>query len=251
MYKIPARTLFVGKSLIYVPECHSTNTLLAELSGQQNLAEGTVVITGFQSAGRGQRGTQWQVEPGQNITASFLFRPHFLEPHQQFALTQWVALAIAETVKQFVTEPIWVKWPNDVLIGSRKVCGVLIENTLSGKMIGQSIVGIGLNVNQLRFEFPMATSLRIVTGRLHNLSLVFETLCEHLEQFFFELRAGKILKESYLKHLYGWREKLLFSAGENDFEAVIEDVTAEGKLLVRKGADLCAFGFKEIRFRGL
>lgn len=251
MYKIPARTLFVGKNLIYVPECHSTNTLLAELSGRQNLAEGTVVIAGHQSAGRGQRGTQWQVAPGQNITASFLILPHFLDAHRQFLLTQWVAVALAETVEKLGATQVQIKWPNDVLIGKQKVCGVLIENTLSGKKIGQSIVGIGLNVNQQKFDFAGATSLRNATGQPHELPYVFEVLCERLEQFYLEIRAGKRLRETYLHRLYGWRERVPLTDAAGDFDGVIEDVNEEGKLQVRKGDTVCAYGLKEIRFRGL
>jgi BirA family biotin operon repressor/biotin-[acetyl-CoA-carboxylase] ligase len=249
VYKIPARTLFMGQNLIYVPECHSTNTLLADLAGKQALPEGTVVITGFQSAGRGQRGNTWVVEPNLNITASVLVHPHFLGAHEQFCLTEWVVLAIVAALRNFVNGPVQIKWPNDVLISQRKVCGVLIENSLSGGSIGQTIVGIGLNVNQQQFEFEGATSLRLEGQRDFSLPEVFETLCECLERGYLELRSGKSLREKYLEQLYGLGKSLALRDADGDFVGILEGISAEGKLLVNREGNTKAYGLKEIQFQ--
>jgi BirA family biotin operon repressor/biotin-[acetyl-CoA-carboxylase] ligase len=241
----------MGQNLVYVPECHSTNTLLAELAAKQNLSEGTVVITGFQTAGRGQRGSIWTVEPEQNITASFLLHPHFLDAHQQFALTEWVAAAIADTLRANTRGFVQIKWPNDVMINQRKVCGVLIENLLGGKSISQTIVGIGLNVNQQEFPFAGATSLRLENNQTCALPEVFETLCENLERGYLELRAGRSLHEQYLQSLYGLGKLLPFQDAVGEFEGIIEGINPAGQLVVRRGGVPHAYGIKDIQFRGV
>jgi BirA family biotin operon repressor/biotin-[acetyl-CoA-carboxylase] ligase len=251
VYKIPAKSLFMGKNLIYVPECHSTNTLLAEFATRQNLAAGTVLITTHQVAGRGQRGAAWVAEPGKNITASFLVVPNFLDVQSQFMLTQWVSLAVAQTIELVADRPAAIKWPNDVLIGSRKVCGILIENSLTGGTFNQSIIGIGLNVNQQVFPFAGATSLHLETGRIFSLQQVFEALCAQLERGFLELRSGRFPTDQYLFRLYGRGQRVPLADASGDFEGLLEGVTPGGKLLVVREDGPHVYGMKEIRFRGV
>lgn len=239
----------MGRNLVFVPECHSTNTLMAELATRQHLAEGSVLITANQTAGRGQMGTTWLVEPGRNITASFLVRPLFLDLRRQFALTQWVALAVAGTVEACTRQSATIKWPNDVLIGHQKVCGILIENTLTGACISQSIIGIGLNVNQEEFPFPAATSLQLAAGHPLSLASVFEVLCEQLERGFLDLRAGKRPDDQYLRRLYGLGQILPLADEKGEFEGVVEGISPDGRLVVLQGTVRHAYGLKEIRFR--
>jgi BirA family biotin operon repressor/biotin-[acetyl-CoA-carboxylase] ligase len=190
LYKIPARPLFLGKNLISVPECHSTNTALQALHDTSPQTEGTIFITAHQSAGRGQRGNSWEAEPGKNITFSVLLNPAFLPPADQFKLNMAVALGVAHGLQGLINAQVLVKWPNDLWVRERKVGGILIENQLRGHHLSSSIVGIGINVNQQRFQSPLATSLAVEAGHEFQLQEVLEAVAESLEGEYLRLRAG-------------------------------------------------------------
>ena len=128
MYKIPAKTLFMGQKLIYVPECHSTNSSLSDLINHADLPEGLVLITDNQTKGRGQRGNNWDSLPGENLTFSILLKPKFLATRDQFQLNMAIAIGIADGVRQLMSQQVSLKWPNDIMIDGKKVGGILIEN---------------------------------------------------------------------------------------------------------------------------
>lgn len=250
MYKIPANTLFLGKNLVFVPQCHSTNTLLMELAQKTQPIEGTLVITANQTKGRGQRGNGWETEPAANFTISLLLRPTFLMAKDQFQLTQAISLGIADYLSERLTKSISIKWPNDILVGNKKITGILIENTLSGDYIQQSIIGIGLNVNQTIFNISTATSMQLENGYSFQLQEELGLLLANIEKRYLQLRAGKKLElnEEYLKRLYWKGEVRKFSANEKILVGKIEGVDSIGRLLVRQGDKVDSFGLKEIAF---
>lgn len=176
------QTLFTGQQLVWLPECASTNTEAQQLAVQNRATDGCCVITDKQTAGRGQRGNQWEAAPGENLTLSVVWRPAFLPAADQFLLSQAVALAVHDWLTTLLgpSPQLRVKWPNDIFFGNQKLGGILIENTLSGTKIQHSIVGIGLNVNQRQFAVPTATSLAQVTGRDYTLPPLVARLLEHL-----------------------------------------------------------------------
>jgi BirA family biotin operon repressor/biotin-[acetyl-CoA-carboxylase] ligase len=248
--KIPARTVFLGHNLVYVPQCHSTNTLASKLGQSAETPEGTVVITNHQTAGRGQRGNTWESEPGKNLTFSILFRPTFLAAKDQFDLNQAVTLGITKYVQSLVPQQAMIKWPNDVLIAGRKIAGILIENHLSAENINYSIVGIGLNMNQSSFAYPRAASLGMVTGRHFDLENELEDLLVHIEDSYCELRDGNVslLETTYLNRLFGKGEVKKFSDGKTKFDGVIQGVNEHGQLRIRVGTQERIFGVKEVTF---
>lgn len=250
MYKIPANTLFIGKNLIYVPECHSTNSLALELCQKTSVAEGTTVITDNQVKGRGQRGNTWFSEPNKNLTFSVVLKPTFLKPSEQFYLTIAISLALHDFLTQQVSDSVKIKWPNDLLINRMKTCGMLIENSIAGNMLQQSIVGIGLNVNQTTFLVDTATSMKLSSGREFNLPESLNLLLLNIEQRYLQLRNGnkQSLKTDYLNCLFGRNETRKFSDAEGVFEGVITGVTEEGKLLISKAGELKSYSLKEVIF---
>ena len=135
--------------LIILPETDSTNNYLTQLCNEQQSAvrEFTTVIAERQTAGKGQRGNSWESEDCRNITFSFVLYPTFIEARRQFILSQIVSLSIKEELDEW-TKGISIKWPNDIYWNEKKICGILIENDLSGHHIGRSISGIGVNINQ-------------------------------------------------------------------------------------------------------
>jgi len=249
LYKIPANTLFTGQNQVFVPQCHSTNSVLAELVRNTELPEGTVVITDHQTAGRGQRGNTWEAEPGMNLTFSVLLKPAFLLAKDQFYLTMIVSLALYEYLSSRLSE-VKIKWPNDILTTDKKICGILIENTISGEKIQQSVIGIGLNVNQTTFSLTSATSMRLAADIEFDLGEVLNALLEKLEGVYLKLRSGKndVIKQDYLNHLY-WRGQMRqFRSGEEFFKGVIIYVEENGRLTVLRDNKEVSFDLKEISF---
>lgn len=248
MYKIPANTLFVGKNLVFVPDCHSTNLLLMEMAQRGAGTEGTVVITDNQYSGRGQRGNVWLSEPGQNFTLSVLLKPG-LRADQQFLLTQMVALSVADYVST-KTAGVQIKWPNDVLVNHKKLCGILIESSLSGTSIQFVVAGIGINMNQTVFNNPKATSLKLQTGKDYDLKTELEALLHSVEARYLQLREGKAdqLKADYLNLLYRKDEYHQFVAGQSIFSGAVRGVDELGRLLVETTTGTQTFNLKEISF---
>lgn len=248
MYKIPANTLFVGKELIYVPECHSTNSEAQRLPRQ---AEGMVVITDNQTAGRGQQGSVWASEPGKNLTFSIGLKPNFLRPAFQFYLSMAVSMGLYDCLLHFLPdEAIKIKWPNDIMVNDKKTCGILIENQIVNQRIDRSVVGIGLNVNQRFFPMPQATSMNLECEEVFDLNTVFSVLVEKIEARYLRLKAGKLekLKQAYEENLY-WRDELReFVIDHQTQQGIVKGVSEEGKLLVLLKGELRSFVFKEIRY---
>jgi BirA family biotin operon repressor/biotin-[acetyl-CoA-carboxylase] ligase len=249
LYKIPARPLFLGKNLISVTECHSTNTSLQVLNDSSPQAEGTIFIAGHQLAGRGQRGNQWEAEPGKNITFSVLLNPTFLAPADQFNLNMAIALGVAQGLQGLVQAPVLLKWPNDLWLDDQKLGGILIENQIRGQQLSVSIVGIGVNVNQRQFQSSMATSLANRAGYEFDLQTVFDGIAESLEAEYLLLRAGRDgLKSRYMAKLYRLGETHRFQAGDETLDGIIRDVDHAGRLCLDTPAGPRVFSFQQVKF---
>ncbi len=257
MYKIPANTLFMGKNLVFVPECPSTNTLALEIGQQSPAKEGTVVITDHQTAGKGQRGNTWDAEPSQNLTFSLILRPGFLPVNKQFYLNIVISLGLYNYLKEKTSDPVYIKWPNDILVHGKKVSGILVENQLKGMQISNTIAGIGFNLNQKVFASSSAISLSQVIGTTLDRHEELPLLLGHIESRYLQLRQACMaapsgdyqpLMDDYLAALYRRHEKHLFSANGALFEGTIHDIDEWGKLRVETSNGFRSFGIKEISY---
>lgn len=172
--------------------------------------EGTVIIADEQIEGRGQRSNLWLTEPKKNLTCSYILKPVFLAAKNQFSLSAAVALALYETVSEFLPEnAVKIKWPNDILVDGKKIAGILIENSLRGSNLETSIVGIGLNVNQTNFPKGLnATSLKSITKEELNIDDVLNALNSHLEKQYLRLRQGDLpsILSELNRNLFGFGE---------------------------------------------
>ncbi|WP_229254625.1 biotin--[acetyl-CoA-carboxylase] ligase [Dyadobacter linearis] len=236
--------------MIYLPTCHSTNDIAAEIVHAGLFSEGTIVITDDQLSGRGQRGTKWVANPGENLTFSIILAPQFLEIDNQFLISQTIALGIRSYVASYLAET-QVKWPNDIQVNGKKICGILIENSIQGANLKSSIVGIGLNVNQLSFENSFATSLSTETEEAFVLSDEFQKLARHIDAYYLRLRSrkqDKELRDEYLNNLYGYSNDVKFSYQERIYSGRVSAVSKQGKLSVRlsTGEEIADLGLKEI-----
>ncbi|MDF7821481.1 biotin--[acetyl-CoA-carboxylase] ligase [Runella sp. MFBS21] len=250
MYKIKSKTLFVGKKIVYLPTCQSTNDEAADLLRQGEGIEGTVVITDYQTAGRGQRGNQWLTQAGENFTFSLILRPTFLSPAEQFRLNIAISLGIYDFLEPLVGESLKIKWPNDIYVGNQKLGGVLIENTLQSGRIESAIVGIGLNINQILFESERATSLRVLTSKEYSLAGLLPDLLSCLEKNYLLLRNKHFdtLKTRYLQGLFRYQELHLFQQDEKLFAGMIMGINEMGQLAMQVENKLVYFDLKEISY---
>lgn len=250
MYKILAETLFLGKELIYVPSCHSTNDLALEKLKEPDTKEGLLIVSGHQLSGRGQRGNVWQSVPNQNLLFSLILKPKRLSANKQFYLNIISSLAIKKTIEQLnLPKKVEIKWPNDILIGRQKVAGILIENSLRKMNLESSVVGIGLNVNQKHFEGLNATSLASNLKAEFLLSDVLKSLILQIEKYYLLLKAEKYaeLKAEYLSSLYGYQQAIPLRS-ETKFVGQIIDVEDTGILIVSRNLNREKYTFKEIEF---
>lgn len=249
MYKIHTNTEFIGKNIIYLPKCHSTNDIASELMKKNSLPEGSVVITDHQLSGRGQRGNQWLTEAGQNLTFSIVLRPDFLNIADNFYLNIFVSLAISDYLGTILGNSVKIKWPNDIYYQNSKICGILIENFLKSHFISQTITGIGLNINQNNFSISNATSLHQITHQIFNLEQALAHLLEFLEIRYFQLKQMQLnqLKEEYHQKLYWLGEEHIFR-GTNEFKGVITGIEDTGRLVINTQKEKKTFDLKEVEF---
>ena len=178
----------------------STNSYLKELSAKQMVANFTVVVAENQTNGRGQRGANWEVEMGKNLTFSVLIKDVLVSAEEVFNLNVLVAVTLFQTFLNLKIPNLVIKWANDILADKKKICGILIENQFKSSAEILSIVGIGINVNQENFiNLPQATSLKNCTNQEYNKD---EVLLLFLNQFETNLNLYKNEGSSYFWNLY-------------------------------------------------
>ena len=248
------KTLFIGKQWIHLPSVDSTNAYALNWSSKNNPIEGTVISADQQDRGRGQYGRSWYSTPGESMILTVILRPFFLAPLQQFALSQCISIALYDFISDLVPGPVYVKWPNDLYIRDKKVGGILIQNSLQGKVIQHSLVGIGININQSEFpkNLPGAISLNQVSGRRFEVMTLMKKALVHLEQRYVQLRNGEKgrLAEEYHSVLYGINKELTFrkESGEK-FRAKILGVDQTGNLRLAVGDHIESYSLQEVRMQ--
>lgn len=250
MHKYFANTLFIGKHVIYLPTCHSTNDTAAKLVPENKLFDGSVIITDHQTAGRGQRGNTWEAAPGKNLTFSIFLRPHFLDVENQFFLNVITSLGVCDFLKEYIQDEISIKWPNDIYCRDQKMGGILIENSLRRGLLEYAVVGVGLNVNQTIYGIPTATSMAMVCNQEFELTALTAELLKSIESYYLKLKKGmnRELMENYLSRLYWMGESRIFKSNERFFSGEISGVDKIGRLLIKTDTGLKAFNIKEVAF---
>lgn len=200
-----------------------------------------------QTAGIGQRGNHWHSTPGLNLTFSIVLKPTWLPAERQFRLTQALSLAIVDLLTNdhrpllasHSSLHTTIKWPNDIYVDGRKICGTLTSTRLDTARhpqpaIHSAVCGIGLNVNETSFPswVPNPTSLRLLTGREYELEPLLQQLLLHIGRRYDALRRGDDLEEEYLSHLLGLGVPARYRYQGSDITATIDGVDAFGRLLL-------------------
>ena len=228
-------THFVGKRVIYYPSLASTMEV-AKQEAQQGVTEGTVIIADEQTAGKGRIKRAWLTPKG-NIALSIILYPSIASlPY----LIMLASLAVVHSIEAVTGLKSQLKWPNDVLIKGKKVCGILIESKVRGDIVDYAIIGIGVNVNLRLHDFPeilpTATSLSDELGRdVSCLSLIRSLLVE-IESLYSTLSTGGSVYEEWRDSLVTLGRRVRVKSGENACEGIAESVAEDGSLLLR-GSD--------------
>lgn len=249
---VKPKATFIGKPLLEYDSLDSTNTFTQNLVSKSNPTEGTVVITGHQTAGKGQYGRDWESKPHQNITLSIVLKPNFLRISDQFYLNIITSLAVANTLEYYIKSHANIKWPNDIYIGDNKTCGILIQNNISSQQIMSSIVGIGLNVNQDSFhpDIPNPTSIKLSTGMQHDIAEIRETIFGEFENAYLKLKDEMYIElmEAYQSRVYKLGKLSNFKIEERVIQGRIHAINAKGQLVIEIDGKLENFSKTEIQY---
>lgn len=245
-------TLFIGKNLIDLEKVDSTNNHAKNLLLKEKPAEGTLIVAKEQYSGRGQMGNEWKTESGSNLTLSIILYPDFLEADKQFFLNMAISLGVKDFCETILNDEVKIKWPNDIYYHDSKLGGILIENTINGSRISSSVIGIGINVNQKKFDPSLSnpTSLYLISNEEYKLPDLVEQLCSFIEKYYLQLRQQhyNFLDKGYMVSLYRYQQTYEFKKGDQVFKGEINGVTKDGKLLIHSGGKELRFAFKEVEY---
>lgn len=208
------------------------------------------MITDDQVAGKGQAGNAWVTEKGKNLTFSLILKPKFLAARDQFNLTIAVSLALKNVLEDVLPGEVMIKWPNDIYFKERKIAGMLIENVLRGQKLESSVVGIGLNVNQV--DFPLAfhaTSMLIESNMVQDINGILNDLLVEISKHYFALKEASSreqMKKAYHAALLGMEEERNFKANGTNFVGKIIGTDDFGRLLIEFNGGIHVFAFKQV-----
>ena len=247
-------TKWAGKTVHFARETDSTNLWIKRLA-KEGASEGTLALAEFQSAGRGRLGRSWEVPEGTSVMMSILLRPKF-EPQYAPTLTLVMGMAVAKAVKSLGFD-VSIKWPNDVVVSHKKICGILTEMGVRDGKIDYAVIGVGINVNIKEFPEEMAdkaTSLYLESGKEFDRSQIPGLVMEAFEEYYEKFAATcdlSGLKEEYESILANYDQPVRVLAKE-PYEGVARGITDGGELLVEKtDGTIVAVSAGEVSVRGL
>jgi BirA family biotin operon repressor/biotin-[acetyl-CoA-carboxylase] ligase len=245
--------LIIGNQIIRLKEVDSTNDYLKSFKTSNIAFEGLVVVAQNQKKGRGQMGNEWLAEPDKNLTFSVLLMPK-LTINYSFVLSMLTSLVIIEFLRSIGLNSPLIKWPNDIYYHQKKMAGILIENTIKKEVISESIIGVGININQTQFESLNATSVGLVLNKTIDLEAALLKLLKLFDATYLKFKQQqnfKSIKQEYLRNIMGFNTKLNFTDKNGDsFTAKIIDVEWNGRLVLETNQkEIRKYFFKEVEFK--
>ena len=215
----------------------STNQHLQNLLNEGVDIINNIVVTDFQTSGKGQGKNVWQSEDGKNLLFSIALDMSFLKAENQFLLTQMVSVTMINVLKKYLPEEsLFIKWPNDIYFNDKKIAGILIKNEIKGMMMGTSIIGIGLNVNQTSFDesLPNPISMKMITGKEYNLETLLNDICFELKT---NANSQQPTANSYIKYLYRYKQWASYEHEGAIKEMMIIGYDQFGRLILKEKND--------------
>ena len=240
----------------YFEETDSTNIRINELA-KDGAEHGTVVVADKQTAGKGRRGRTWESPSGTNLYFSILLRPE-IETEKAPMMTLIMAYSVAKVLRENWNLQAKIKWPNDLVLADKKICGILTEMSLAGMKIDSVVVGTGINVNVKEFPEELrekATSLYLESKQIFDRKkLLNEVLKEFWKQYnrFLEVQDLSYMKEEYNDMLVNRDREVLVLEPENEYQAIAQGINELGELLVKKidGSEAVVYA-GEVSVRGI
>ena len=232
--------------IIRFDELLSTNNKLKELIRDQDLKEYTIVQTFCQTAGKGQAGNSWESENNKNLTFSLFLKPVYIEIQNQFIISKAVALGILEALKVYAPD-FTIKWPNDIYYKNKKIGGILIENALRQNTISESIIGIGLNINQTTFvsDAPNPVSLKSIVNKNFDLDTILSEVTSGIIDQINVIQSGNCttIHQQYINQLFRKTGYYPYKDAHGEFMAQISGINAYGHFTTdhirRRKSQLC------------
>lgn len=241
----------IGIQKIRLTSVDSTNNFAAKLINDGIAEHGSVILAENQTNGRGQRGSEWQSQKAKNLLTSFIFKFETLDPEFLFRINAFVSIALIDFLSSYGIDA-QIKWPNDIMVNSNKICGILVENKLAGNSLAYSIAGFGLNVNQIEFDrLNNVTSMFLEKNQefdLDTLWLSIISFFQKWEVFITSKHRAENLHSMYQNNLFGLGEKRQFQVRSEVFEGVIKGVNMHGFLILQIGKEIHYFQSKEVVF---
>lgn len=241
--------------IFHFDEINSTNVYLYDKMTEKSDISDMVVTASHQTAGRGMDKNRWESEAGKNLLFSIALNVNFLEAENQFKISQAVSVAIVDVLSQIIDNTrLFIKWPNDIYFGDKKLVGMLIQNTIEGQMMGVSIIGIGLNVNQIVFskDIPNPISLKMITGEEYDLENLLKLLILNIKITVENLRFQEKSEEidsKYISKLYRYQKWADYVYQNQVKTLIITGFDKYGRLLLhdKEGAEIVC-DVKELQF---
>ena len=231
-------------NIIHIEETDSTNRWLKEC---HKGVDPIVTWAEYQTAGKGCGSNSWESERGKNLTFSMLIHPEEIPAKEQFRITEITSVALCETLEKYLDEKVEIKWPNDIYVGDKKICGMLIENQLQGNKIKSCIIGIGLNVNQQQFlsDAPNPVSIYQLTGKENDRKELLNTFLSAFKETY----KSKTTCFTYRERLFRREKDCLYRDKTSCFTATLTDVLPDGRLVLQdKNGQERIYAFKEVQF---
>jgi len=244
--------MIIGSKLFFIENLPSTNLHAARLIKHNDISEGTIIYTNYQLAGRGQMGNKWESEDSKNLLISIVLFPSMINPSDQFVLSMAISLGICDFLKRYI--PVCrIKWPNDIYVNNDKIAGLLIENSVMGDHIENTIAGIGLNINQDKFlsSAPNPVSLRMITGKAYDLNTCLYQLADDLDKRYKQLIAGNLIqiKKEYTSNLYRLNKWCNYRDKNGSYLGRIKSTSEYGNIMIEsESGKTIEYSFKEVDF---
>ncbi len=241
----------IGQQIIQLHEVDSTNNYAAKLLSEGKLAHGTVILAEHQTAGRGQRGRNWQSVGSRQFTGTYFLKTDFLSVDHLCYLNMGIALAVRQMIQSFTSKKVSIKWPNDIFIDTYKIAGILIETNWKNGRVEGAVVGIGVNISPVQ-SVGYATSLEELSGKSPEIFSVLDALTKNLNEFYQYIQQGDF---DYLKHTYEsflWKKDEEITLEERQisvpFTGIIRGVDQIGNLLVEREGVITVYHNQELNF---
>ena len=249
------KTEWVGQEIFYFPVLDSTNTKAKQLA-EEGYPSGTLVVAEQQDAGRGRRGREWASPRGVGIFMTLMLKPDIL-PNNASMLTLVAALAVAAAIRKCTGRPAGIKWPNDIVMNGKKVCGILTEMSAQIDYVNHVVVGIGINVHNESFPediAQIATSLYLETGARYQRAELIEEIWEQFERYyavFLQTQDLSGLVKEYEAHLVNMHQSVRVIDPKESFEGRAMGITPRGELMVDTWESRRLVSAGEVSVRGI